>query len=363
MQTSEIILHIMKWLPRYSDKFSDYITPSAVSITDGVVTVSASGNTKKTGEYICVTHARVKNIVDSFSYADSVMTITTTDAHDFTEGWQATATIKSTIDDSINGDYQLLTVPARNIITVSGIETLPADAYISEVRDYTINGLYKIYDSTAAGYKFDMSFTDCDVPDGFTQSIDAETVRIHNSIRVSGAVTIERFLKSYEKTSDDKLWAVVVRNRNQISKQSSSRTDAPIEQTGFSAWSCNTSNPFTVNIVCPCYTVSGMRELDSVEAQRPSLYRTLLGQRFSTGFSSTAMSTVAPDDDGQVTYDETKVIVPFNFYQLVELGNDDVSFTQNTSAMSGLSIDFLNNNDDNNSVIMSLSMTFEDNGE
>jgi hypothetical protein len=360
MLISDIVLHLMKYLPRFTDAFSDYQTPSAVSIVDGTVTVTCTGHGKKVGDYIAITHARTKNVVDSSTSVSNGVQFTTTSTHDFTEGYQKTALLKSTTNPEINAEYTIVEVPTSTTIILSGIYfAIPADAYISEYVSYSINGIFKVVTATPTQYTFELSFDDTAVPAGFAPVIDIAEVRLHHGLRITGAATIQRFMRAYEKALDGKMWACVTRESNAVSKSAAARSDATLEQTGYSAWNAHIMTPFTVHVIAPCYRQDGRDAVDAIESVRSALYSSLLGAKFTTGFSQSASSGIIPEDDGKTEYSETKIVVPFNFSQTMAIIENDISVLQNNSAFRAINIDFLNTDVDNDNVIMSLSISLD----
>ena len=168
-------------------------------------------------------------------------------------------------------------------------------------------------------------------------------------------------MRAYEKALDGKMWACVTREPNAVSKSAAARSDATLEQTGYSAWNAQIITPFTVHVIAPCSTTrqDGRSELDAIESVRVALYRALLGAKFTTGFSQSASSGVIPEDDGKTDYSETKIVVPFNFSQTMSIIENDISVLQNNSSFRVINIDFLNTDVDNDDVIMSLSINID----
>lgn len=367
MKLSSIVSHLWRCIPLNSDKFTEYVNPTSVTVSNSTVTmVFVTAPSISVGEYFAITGAKVKNEIDTFSQEGDTVTATTDSAHDIVYGWpeHEYIEVRSPGTPSINGLYLVESTESRFDISFSGMDvSAPIDMYIIEPRSHSINGIFQLATKVETTLTFELSYSDADIPDGFSLDIEPDTARIHHEVRITAAATIERFIQSYEKTADGNFWICVTKRKNFFSKQRNSMTDANIEQPTFAAWNCQMATPFTLNIVAPCPNsdIGGRYTLDEIEHERINIYKSILGAKFDTGFSSSAVSGTVPDDDGDFNYQKSYVVFPFNFMQLTQITGDDISVTENTTAITGLDVDFLNQDEDNDNVIMSLSI--RENGE
>lgn len=367
MRMSSVVSHLWRWLPLNSDKFTDYETPTSVTVSESTVTmVFSSAPSLVLNEYFSITGAKVKNEISSFTQTGTTVEAVTTDSHDLTYGWSEheAVEVRSDSNPSINGFYTISETPDRFHLTFTEMEVAaPSDMYILEPRSYSINGIFQVGSISGSTVAFTLSYSDATIPEGFSLDIEPDTVRVHSDVRITAAQTIQRFLQSYEKTADDKFWMCVTKGKNFMSKQRTSMTDVNVEQPTASAWNVQMASPFTLHVIAPCpdSDMSGRKTADDIELERINIYKSILGAKFDTGFCSSAVSGTVPDDDGEAIYNKSYISFPLNFMQLVQIVGDDISVLQNTAAFTGLDVDFLNQDEDNDNVIMSLSI--RENGE
>lgn len=364
MICKDIVEHMIQYLPRESSLFSEYFNPETVSVVGETVSVMKTSHGLKDGQPIAVTGAERKTLVSAFTVVSDGIQVTTATSHDMSDGWLDNQTIKmvSATDPSIDDTYYVTSIiDGKNFIIPSFPDTVLTDVYILENIDYGINGMFLVSVSDADNFTYTLDFGE-DIPITFTPVFYPSSVKVHNALRISGSDSIERFLKSYEKKNADKLWMCIVVDDASFNKANTTQTDATNEQGGggSSFWNVKMMSPFSVYVVVPCNEINGRRARDLALAFRPSLYKAIIGASFSDGFTGQTISGVTPEDDGAPIYNTAYYVHHFQFSQMTQISNDDTLFSQRTTPLRSISIDFQRPVSDNDSVIMELSATLDE---
>jgi len=358
MQAKEIILHLRENLPRFSDLFSVYVAPEAIVIAGNLVTVTKTAHGLANKHLLTVTHARVANPIDTVSGDATEAFLVTQDPHDLTEGYQSTARLESASTPAVNNDYELLSVPGRNDLSVKGLTVpAPGDLTLKEDREVGINGLFEIawIDDDNFSYVIPWDFS------GGAPVIDVPNTRLHTAVRVSGASEVERIIEAYDAQPPDDMWAFVVLGDTNINKDRYVNTDADMEQGGTNTWNGLLMSPFSVYTFAPVEKITGRYARDLNEDTRPALYSSLLGATFYTGFTHEADSGVYPQGDGKHEYKKAYYIHNFEFSQVAQIANSDTLLASPTSAWRDLKFDYINIMTDNGEIIVSTEVDLDEN--
>lgn len=358
MICKEIVTHLMRYLPRVTDAFSEYSAPSSVSVSGEDVIITMPMHLLKQGQPVCITHSSVSNPVTSIDSVSGGVQLTTQNSHDVTPNWptRATVTVRSVLTPAADGTYKVVRVPGNNTVVISDFTEVGAtDLELLEPIEYGIDGLYNITRINDNQFSFKLDFGETILP-GFTLNVVSETVRVHTEIRISGTNSLERALKSYEKHSLDKAWLFVELGRFDPSKGNRTQTDATNEQPGYAQWMIPLIQPFALNVVVPSRGTTGRYARDFAELLRLPIYRSICGAVFDSGVSDTQLiSAVTPEADGEPQYSKAFYAHPFIFSQVARLQNCDRLFADRTTPFRSIHIDYYSEDTENDEVIMELS--------
>lgn len=356
MRCADIISRLMERLPAQSALFSDYLTPESVGIAGNVVTVVKEKHGLSTGQIVSVSNAVTLTPVTAIETGDGVTCLTTGTAHDLTEEYHTHVTLSSAGTPEANGVYPLTSVNGRFDIEVTGeIDDEIDDLVLHETRELTINGLFRITKIDNDSFRYDL-------PEaiGTASAILASSVRVHHRLRISGGASIERIIENYEKQAVGQMWAFVVLDGTAINKDRNSNSDMDMEQGGGNNWNGLLLSPFSVYVFVPCENeITGRAARDTCEDLRVSLYKSLLGAKFDTGFCSAAESGVIPRGDEMLAYMKAFYVHRFQFTQGARIGIDDTSSAPVTVALRQIDFDWLKESTENEGVMISGSVSLD----
>ena len=206
MKAEDIIKQLQAVLPTLTDLFSETISVSALTRSGTTVTATTSiAHGLTTGTGVTIAGAESPTTIASLTFLDGIATAITTTSHDLTEGFQDGNATDSPLvavfgasEAEYNGLNPLLSVPNRTSFTYSltGDPTSPA------------TGMPVLLENFNAGYNGRHVITVIN-PTTFTYQITQApnspaqgTIEAHTSIRVSGAVNIEKARDSYTATNN-----------------------------------------------------------------------------------------------------------------------------------------------------------------
>lgn len=312
----------MEVLPRHTDKFSEYFTPTSMVLSGTTVTVTKTAHGLTDGQLVSITEADFINPITNIDDTGDYPLFTATGDTDLTQGYNTAVRLSSASSPSIDGDYTLQSVVDRTNFELNSFpNTGLTDVVLHEDRELGVNGLYNITKIDADSFSYEIT-----QGVGTTLSIDATSAKIHNEVRITGGSDIDRVLKTYETQLVDKLWGFVVLDNTLTSKDSQITTDAQMEQKNQNFWRCFYLSPFSFYVFIPTNNkLTGRFARDEAEDLRPYLFKSLLNATFDTGFTlGEAENFVAPLGDGRYEYKETYYIHQFQFQQTANIGQDDV---------------------------------------
>jgi hypothetical protein len=221
MKALDIITHLMEHLPRHTDKFTDFFESEGASIAGPVVTITKTAHGLQTGHVVSVTDGAFLNPVASLADVTGGVQVVTTEKHDISYGWQGQVYLTSATDPSVDAWYDVVSVQSNLIFTIASFPDVAlTDVVLHEYREVGINGLFAVSVVDVDTFTYTL-----DTDPGLTLALDSK-VKIHNKLRISGASTIERCAKAYEKQSPDDMWGFVILGENAISKSRFANTDS-----------------------------------------------------------------------------------------------------------------------------------------
>lgn len=356
MKAADIVKTLWTYLPRETDKFSNFFNPDSVSVSGNLVTVLKTAHGLSDNAVISVTGARVLNPISNIDDSGDDVVFTTTNSCDLTTDWQETVNLTSATDPGIDGDYTIVSVINRTNFSIASFpDTGLTDVVFNEARDLSINGLYNItlIDADTFTYELDSAFAG---------SIDIEPSSMNiNTVRVSGSATYAKAQSNYEEQPTGEFWGFVVLGENNLNKDRYVNTDSIMEQGNQNEWNGLIISPFTFYVFVPCNnSIGGMEPRDECEEARPAIYKSVVGAQFDTGFTHDASSGVSPRRDATQAYKTAYYVHAFEFAQQAQVSTSDTLYTGKTAAFRDVKFDMENTAVDNDKVIASAEIQLDD---
>ena len=234
--------HLMKYLPRLTDRFSDNAivaaeiiagTPQILQIVDPLHGLSASDQT-------ILVDGLIDNVISGvIDNGDGSYRFTTAEEHDLTQDYITEIELSGFTDSQFNGKFPLLTVPSRNLfeIELPSLPALTGNPVLREDREVGINGTFnitRIIDTNI--YEIDLT----DKP-FFTPQV-VPILRRAKDFNINICVTADRATELYQSNGIGKNMIFIIMGVSDISKDQTITSDA-IQQNG----SGTESRPLNMN--------------------------------------------------------------------------------------------------------------------
>lgn len=335
MRASDIVTRLALVLPQLTDKFTDDITVNSLTRSGTVITANCdTPHDLEPGDRVAITGAVEVMTISSLTRSGTVGTLVTSADHDLTEGVAATVTISGSDEAVFNGTFPRIAVLDRNTVTFemadSGATTESGSPVLeggeSVFRKYDAS--YAVLETpTKVDFKFTHSVTTLPNPIG--------TIVARAKARVSAAATIGRALDSYTKQQIDKLWAFVVTEDVDASKNRAVASDAVDNLRAGHEFRQQVIQPFTVYVVTPSSAqLSAAEAKDQARDLFRSICQSLLGHQFDSGlYTGSTEGEVLFVSHGTFEYNIAIYVHAFSFQQVVDLvfedtigAADDVAF-------------------------------------
>lgn len=293
MKAADVIKQLSTILPRLSNDFTTEVQVTLLSRVGSLVTaVTSTPHNLATGNSVTISGALIQNEITSLTRVGDIATAITIGPHDLTEGFQLTVNISDADQAEYNGDHKLLSVSNRTKFTfeVNDDPVTPATGtpLLNENKRGNYNGRFvvTVIDST--------SFTYTIVGTPVTPA--AGTILAHTEIRVSGGIDIERIITGYTKQMSGELWAFVVLDDPDISRDRSILNDANVLLTNTQARRIREIENFSIYVFIPTIdSIAGLDERDQVDDITVLLYKSLVGVKLPSNLSTPREYIVTPN--------------------------------------------------------------------
>jgi hypothetical protein len=342
MRAEQIIKELIIKLPRQNNFFNEEVTVSSLTRSGSTVTVTtASNHNLQTGQFINITGAKKVTPITNLSQSNGVATATTSVDHDLTEGFFDTVEIQGANESDYNGSKKLLEVPNRFTFTYEIDENAPGaatgtDILLTNSAVYDYNDRYQITVTSATEFTFQITGTP------YTPGIG--NIKVQKNVRISGAVSIERAIDAYTKQAPNNLWAFVVLDDTTTVKDRSVLNDTVAMRDSANDFRMRLMKNFSIYIIVPSTnSIAGRAERDLMEDLEVDIYKSIIGQRLSSGFSEPIWSLVVPIGHGFFDYVGAYYVHRYQFQTTVDILDEDTSIDPPTRAFRDVEIDFFDN--------------------
>jgi hypothetical protein len=218
--------HLMKYLPRLTDRFSDNAIVSAdiIAGTPQILRITDPLHGLSVNDPIVLIDSLIDNVISAVQdNGDGSYRFTTAEQHDLTQDYTTEIELAGFTDSQFNGIFQLLTVPGRNIFEIE-LPVLPAltgNPVLREDREIGINGVFTItriidvdiYEIDLTGKPF---FTPQTIP----------ILRRAKNFNINICVTADRATELYQSNGIGKNMIFIIMGVSNISKDQTITSDA-----------------------------------------------------------------------------------------------------------------------------------------
>ncbi len=350
MKAEDVIKALVAKLPALTDKFCDTLAIDTITSVGTLATATvAAGHGRVDGELVTITGAISPITIVSITRVGTVATIETETPHDFTfsdremaRGLSQDVVLSGSTQAEFNGTFPLLAVQSRGIFTITVADSGATVATGSPVLE---NGA-----SALGQYNGSFNITVVD-PNVFTYPLQeaipnaATGSPIMNSgHRITGAVSMDRFMDAYTKQQEADWWCVVVLGDVIASKGRENRTDSTDQMSDGQYYQQSITQPFGVYLIAPASkAIAARTQRDEMEDVVPYIMQAVLLAKFETGFAASKHNRATFTAHGFFLYNGPLYIHEITFEQNADIvfadsvGNDldvafrDIDLTFNTS--------------------------------
>lgn len=334
MKLLDIVTQLAILLPKFTDKVSDVLTISSISVSSNVATITTtSAHGLTTGKAVTLANVEIKTPIATRSQDGLNFTFTTDPAHDLTFGWadHENITLSGFTDSAWNGSFALQSSPNRFNFVIQSAETIPTlngNEVLHEIRSDGINGQFSATRVSATVFTITGDFLDGTYTGG----------TVNKGVRVAGAVTIERALAQYTEQSVTDLWMFVVMNDAELSKDRHSFSDATATKVTGDDMRVRLLDGFTITIVIA--TSQDITATDSIDICRHDLLSPILnsvfGALFDTGLAANPDFRAVLTGHGLNEYTKAILAYTYEFEFPMDLTADDAVNEGDTRAFRDL---------------------------
>lgn len=348
MRASEVIQRLQRELPKLTDLFSTQFSITSLTRSGSTVTaVTATDHGLVDDQEVLITGATELNPVTSLTFLDGVASAVTFNPHDLTVpssqqikennlfGFNK-ALVSGAVETEFNGEFTILSAVNRKSFTypVVGTPSSPATGTIVLEQEFGYNGRFPVTVLTTTSFSYEITTTPVSPAGGTTVG--------HSPARISGALSLDRLVRSYTAQVNKELWAYVVLGDVTASRNRAILSDAVNESSKGDEYRNRLIEPFSVYVFSPeVQSLSGRETRDDIEDIRTFIYKSILGVAFSTAFNDEPWSQTTPLGDRYVRESSTDAfyIHEFSFERVIDVTFPDTKGPDLNSAFRDMDVD------------------------
>jgi hypothetical protein len=349
MKASDVIEQLQTVLPKVTGLFSDDIPVTSLTRAGAVVTaVTSTPHGLDTGQEVVMSGAKELNPITSLTFSNGIASGVTQNSHDLTlPSLQQVdedniydfnkAVISGAGQSEYNGTFILNSVINRKNFSylVSGSPASPDTGSPVLEQEFGYNGRFAVTVIDPTTFTYQITVT--------PESPAGGTIIARSPMRVSGGVSFSRLILSYTEQPSNKLWAFVVLEDVNTSRNRSIKSDAINESSGTDEYRNRLIEPFSIYIFIPGVdSISGRPLRDDMEEIRGFIYEAILGVVFPTGLKCQTWSQITPTGDryaGESSLSESVYIHQFTFERVVDVTYPDTKGPDRSVAFRDIKID------------------------
>lgn len=324
MQAKDIIAQLAVNLPKYTDKFTDEISITGLTLAGSTVTAQcATAHGLAINQQVAVIGAESPIVINSLTRSGTVGTLVTDTPHDLTEDRynSQSVTLAGSTEAEFNGDFVLLSVPNRYTVTFAMVDAGAVTATGSPLlvngwSNYqTFNGLHKVTAVPAAD-QFQYEITTAP-----PTNTAAGTIIARGNVRVGGSVSEERAISSY---TPGKWWAFVILGDVTASKSRQIESDATDNIQRGNEYRQQVLQPFNVLVLAPASNeIAALNVRDDCETLFRALSRSLLFSKLDSGLAVGSQNPIQFVSHGSFFYNASYYAHFYSFEAVADLTFDD----------------------------------------
>ena len=304
MNIKELIANLIMNLPKYMDRFTDFIgcaTPDGEVLDERRIKVNTDEDSGlEVGRKIYIKNLKIKNNVLEGTIENKQLFLTMVDEHDFTHIENQTVELGGFGNADLNEVFEIAYVIDRKRIVLNipeGITTTGSLGHIWESRDFGGKGVVEVIEVEDDYFIYEINGKDPDLP--VTDNNSVKDIEVVVGVRVNGSPDPERAMKIYTETEEGKeegerrAWAFVMFPDETASKDPYTVSDA---QASFSVGEeCRQRIMinFDVLVILPTTDLGAVNEVQECCGEiRDSLIKSLVGLRISDARNDVDFKTV-----------------------------------------------------------------------
>jgi hypothetical protein len=335
MRISDIVRQLRIVFPKYSDVLSDTITDSFIGATEGEANIFMPGSPHglTTGDPVVLQNFRLEvPIVSVTPGTTNTYYIETASDHDLSEGWHSTVLLDGFTDPDWDDAFSLVTVRSSTVFEI--VSSLPGPVLTgNEIllanRSDGVNGYYS---ATVIGPEILRIFGD--IADGSYKAGEIST-----NIRIAGAVDIARAVEQYTKQGIEDVWAFVVPNDVDVSKDMHTSSDATATMMrGSEEFRLRVIDGFTLYLIKS--TKQDIGGVGAVDLFRHDLVlpilKSICGVKFPMGLTTGPDFRTVLRGHGVAQYNRAYLVYAYDFEQPVDIVDSDTAYDDDTRAFREL---------------------------
>lgn len=325
MKSQEIIVQLQSVLPQITTLFNNSLVITSITSSGLVATVTTENpHNLKNGKAVAISGSSSPVVIASIDRVGTIVTVVTSTNHDITEGFNPTITISGANEAEFNGEFDLKTASNRKTFTFEVTDSGPVSGTGTMILEdppepVGFNGLFVVVSVPSS-----VTFTYA-LPIALSE-VAIGTILLHSSIRVTGAVGIERAVQMYTKQEENDLWAFVVLDDALVSKDRTSKNDG-ISSAGAGGDRRQqlVQNASVFVFAKVSQELSGRETRDLMVDVRKFLLKALVGVKFDSDLTVNEGLGLTYAGDGIESYSGAVYVHRFDFQLLTSITNDDTA--------------------------------------
>lgn len=294
LKPSEIVTHLKKHLPRFTDLFTESLNVTAAAISSGnILTLTSVGHGKSPGQYVVISAGTVRNLITASTLIYPSVRFTTAYDHDLTQpslpndDWYLNM---GGFGNNWDGQHEIVDVPNRRNFEI----LFPTGAIISGGGI----GFPLTFPITFVGYSPVISGTEylsepipkgaypiATTPDLDTISIDlsaartlpegtVDDIKVVSGFRIAAAADINRATDIYSKQATGAAYLFVIMTDMDVSKDRNILNDSIAELTRKDLLFLRLLQSFSTTVFLP--TTEDLSGIDAQELAYDEVFTALL---------------------------------------------------------------------------------------
>ena len=332
--------HLFEYLPKFSNLFTDEVNVSAVivDVPPKILRITSNNHGFMTGNRIRLINSLLDNGINGVVEFSDAFRFTTNVPHDLTLGYtdnleDGKIEMQGFTDVNFNGFFDLVAVPSSTTFEIDKnsltLPVLNGNEVLRENREVGINSILTISNVVDADI-FEVSldgFPDFDTKPVITPSIIT-------GYRIGIAVDVDRAEGIYTKLGNNKLWAYIIMDDVNASKDRNNETDAVRTDTPQNEQRIKNVGAFNIIVFIP--TTDQLSAQDALELSYIEIYESMLavmaGVNFLVFGNSSYVTTLT--SHGIVDYKNSYYMHMYSFENVYEPINEDTFSGKNINSVA-----------------------------